>query len=385
MADQQTTTSTLGWVERAARLGDDIRPTADETDRRGEFAHDAFGRLRREGFLGAPVPAELGGGGATHAETAAVLRALGQGCGSTAVMLSMHYHLTCTQVWRHRHGQPAEAMLRRVAAEDLMLISTGASDWVSANGTARKVDSGYRVSARKAPASGAPVGDVLVTSVRCEDVPDDPQVIHCSIPFSAEGVSIQPTWDAMGLRATGSDTVVLEDVFVPDAAVSLVRPADRWHPVWNAVLGTALPLIMAAYLGIADRAVDLALASAMARVDRPGTQGLVGRMLNRLASAEDAVDAMLRRADDLSFAPTDDIAASALTRKTIAAAAIQDVTSLALELSGGAGYSRSSPLERLHRDAMGATYHPLPTAQQEVFTARVALGLDPVGSATGQA
>src|SRR5690606_19293002 len=102
------------------------------------------------------------------------------------------------------------------------------------------------------------MGTVLVTSIRWESE-DGPQVLHCAIPFSAEGVSVEQTWDTVGLRATGSHTVVLDDVFVPDAAVSLVRPADVWHPVWNIVIPAAMPLIMAAYAGIADAAVTSAL------------------------------------------------------------------------------------------------------------------------------
>ena len=84
-------------------------------------------------------------------------------------------------------------------------------------------------------------------------------MIHFGIPLTAEGVRIERTWDTLGLRATGSHTVVLHDVFVPDAAVSLTRSATEWHPVWDTVLGAALPLIMAAYVGIADAAVDAAV------------------------------------------------------------------------------------------------------------------------------
>jgi acyl-CoA dehydrogenase len=370
-------TDTGHWAARAARLAEELDRHADHHDRTGELVRHGIDLLRAEGFMGAPVPAELGGGGASHAEACAVLRALGRGCGSTAVTLSMHYHLTCTQVWRHRHGQPAEAILRRVAAEDLFLVSTGASDWVGSNGTADRVDGGYRVSARKAPASGALAGDVLVTSIRWDEAPEGPSVIHCSIPLTADGVSIERTWDTLGLRGTGSDTVVLDDVFVPEAAVSLVRPADRWHPVWNAVLGTALPLIMSAYLGIADRAVQEAMALSGDRADRPGTAGLVGTMLGHLAAAEDAVAAMVGRAEDLWFANTDDIAAFALTRKTAAADGVEATTRAALDLAGGAGYRRGT-LERCHRDALGARYHPLPRAAQVEFTGRVALGLTPV-------
>ena len=83
-------------------------------------------------------------------------------------------------------------------------------------------------------------------------------MLHGAVPLSAEGVSIERTWDTLGLRATGSHTVVFEDVFLPDAAVSLARPADAWPPILDAVIGAAMPLIVAAYLGIADAAVDLA-------------------------------------------------------------------------------------------------------------------------------
>lgn len=108
------------------------------------------------------------------------------------------------------------------------------------------------MSARKSPASGCEAGHILVTSIRWDEAPDGPKVLHCAVPIGAEGVRIERTWDTLGLRATGSHTVVLDEVFVPDAAVSLIRPADQWHPVWNVVMGAAMPLILSAYLGIAD-------------------------------------------------------------------------------------------------------------------------------------
>ena len=224
----------------AADLAQRIAPFAAVHDRDGTFVHEAFELLRAEGFVSALVPEEFGGSGVTHAEAGRILTELARGCPSTAVTLSMHYHLVATQVWRHKHGQPAGAVLRKVADKNVVLISTGAADWVGSYGEAVQVEGGFRVSARKSPSNGAPTGDILVTSAPWRDSPDGPQVIHCAIPFSAEGVSIEESWNAMGLRGTGSDTVVLDDVFVPDAAVSLIRPADEWHPVWSAVLDSLL-------------------------------------------------------------------------------------------------------------------------------------------------
>lgn len=366
------------WVGLAREIGETLEEDVAERDRLGEICREAFERFRATGVTAALVPAEAGGGGASHAETGRLLRELGRHDGATAVALSMHMHLVAAQVWRHRQGIDVSAFFRKVAGDRAGLISTGASDWIGSNGRARKVDGGYRVSARKAPASGCEAGQVLVTSIRWDDAPGGPRVLHFALPTSAEGVRIEKTWDTLGLRATGSHTVVLEEAFVPDAAVSLERPADVWHPVWNVILGAAMPLILAAYVGIADAAVDRAIAAAKGRSE-PHLLQLLGEMLNAHTTAADVVDAMFRDADDLRFPNTDAFAARALSRKTVASDALIATVRLAIEATGGAGYTRSSDLERLYRDVHGCLFHPLPRARQTTFSGRVALGLGPVG------
>jgi acyl-CoA dehydrogenase len=358
-------------------IGADLAPGAAERDRTGEVPVDAFRRLRDEGVTAALVPADAGGGGATHAEMGAALRTLGRTDGPTAVTLSMHSHLLATQVWRHHRGMDASGVFRRVVEDRALLVSTGASDWVSSSGDVQRVEGGYRATARKAPVSGCEVGDVAVTSLRWDQSPDGPQVLHCAVPLTAEGVRIERTWDTVGMRATGSHTVVLDDVFVPDAAVSLVRPADAWPPILDTVIGAAMPLIMSAYLGIADAAVDLALDLASARTASGPAVQVAGEMLTAHTTAVDAIDAMYREARDLRFDNTDEVAARMLSRKTTATAALQQAVALAVELVGGAGYSRGHDLERLHRDVQAAAFHPLPRARQAEFTGRVGLGLSP--------
>lgn len=365
------------WVAAAGILVEPLSERAAELDRSGDFVHDGFEMLRRGGFMSMMVPTELGGGGATHADACAVLAVLAHGCPATALAFSMHSHLVAAQVWRHHRGLPAP-ILPKVAANQLVLVSTGASDWIDSSGTATKVDGGFRITARKMPASGCPGGNVLVTSARWEDAPDGAQVIHASVPFSAHGVSIDETWDTMGMRATGSHTVVLTDVFVPDEAVALIRPAGVWHPIWSVVLGAALPLIMATYVGVAESAAERAVGIAGRRANRPDTAPPVGRMLNRLTIARDSVAAMIAASDGLCFDNSLDHAAASLTRKTIAAEACIDTVRIAMEVGGGKAYSRDGGIERLLRDVHGALYHPLPAAQQERFSGRLALGLDPL-------
>jgi acyl-CoA dehydrogenase len=373
-----TTQATAGWADLAREVGGEIRAGVAERDRSGEISREAFDRLRAAGITGMLVPSELGGGGASHDDMGDVLREIARFDPSTAVSLAMHAHLVATQVWRHKHGMDAEKVLRRVGEERAVLISTGASDWVASNGSAKQVDGGYVVSARKMPASGCEVGDVLVTSIRWDDAPDGPQVLHCTVPFSADGVSIEQTWDTLGLRATGSHTVVLDNAMVPDAAVSLIRPAGQWHPLWNIVVTAALPLIMSAYVGIAESAMELATEAVSGRAE-PHVLQLLGEMANAHTTGADAVAAMFRDSDNLEFANTNEMSSRTLSRKTVSADALIDTVRLALEVTGGVGYTRSSDIERLYRDVHGCLFHPLPRAKQTTFTGRVALGLDPIG------
>jgi acyl-CoA dehydrogenase len=365
------------WLSDARAVAATIAPGAEGADEDGTFVHDNFKLLQERGFMSMLVPTDLGGGGASHAEACAVLAELARGCPATSLALSMHSHLVAAQVWRHHRGMPAP-VLAKVADAQIVLVSTGASDWLGSNGTVKKVEGGYRVSGRKSPASGAPAGNVLVTSARWEDGPDGPSVIHAAVPFTAEGVSVEATWDTLGMRATGSDTVVLDDVFVPDAAVSLVRPADQWHPVWSTVLGAAMPLIMSSYVGVAEAAAERAVALAGARSARSDVSVVVGRMLGRLTSARDTVRAMVESSRNLTFDGTLEHTATTLARKTTATDAVIDTVRLALEAGSGAAYCRGSGIERLLRDAYGALYHPLPADRQQRFTGNVGLGLDPV-------
>lgn len=367
----------IDWVALANEIGLQLRRGVRERDRTGQISHEVFELLRARGATTALVPHEFGGGGATHAEFGAFLRELGRHDAPTALTLSMHSHLVATQLWRHRHGLDVGAFFAKVV-DGAVMISTGASDWVVSSGTVRPVEGGYRIDARKTPVSGCEVGDVLVTSIRWEDAADGPRVIHCSIPFAAVGVSIEQTWDTLGMRATGSHTVVLDDVFVPEAAVSLIRSAERWHPFWNSVVGSAMPLIMAAYVGIADVANATATAMLAGR-DDPHVLQLTGEMINAHTTGADAVTAMLASSDDLNFDNTDEHSSLTLARKTIAAEALIRSVRLSIEATGGLGFTKNSELERLYRDVHGSLFHPLPRAKQTRFSGRVALGLDPFG------
>lgn len=347
-------------------------------DRDASFVAENYDLLKQQRVFSLGVPSELGGGGASHAELCWVLRELGESCGSTALALSMHQHLLAAAVFRYRRGQPGEQLLRRVAAEQTVLVSTGAGDWVGSNGSMVPVDGGYRVTARKPFASGSPRGDLLITSAAFDAAANGPAVLHFAVPMRAEGVRVLEDWDTLGMRGTGSHTVLLENVFVPSSAIALERPRGVWHPMWNVIIAVAAPIYTAPYVGVARAAAAIARRECKAHASDHSVPYLIGELENALSAAELAHDSMVALSNDYEFTPSNELASAMLVRKTLVASAVQTVAKKAIEAVGGSAYFRRLGLERLARDAAGAPFHPLPEKQQQLFTGRVALGLDPI-------
>ncbi|MBL8549975.1 MAG: acyl-CoA dehydrogenase family protein [Hyphomonadaceae bacterium] len=365
---------TKDWMAEAAALADAFALKAAEHDANDAFVAENFAALKRAGFFSAHVPAELGGGGLSHREMCGIIRRLARGCGSTALAFSMHTHLVSLAAWRWRNeGAPTDGLLKRVAGEGLTLVSSGGSDWLKSAGTATKVEGGFRINAKKVFSSGSPAGDLLMTSAVYDDPQAGPTVLHFGVPFKAEGVTILPTWRAMGMRGTGSNDVELKDVFVADAAISGKRPQGKWHHLFHAISMIAFRLVYAAYLGVAEGAKAQAAEIAKKKVDENVTY-LAGEMETAFAGAEMALEDMMRLAETAKPGP-ETTNRTFMGRTLVGQGAIRTVER-AMELAGGASFYRAIGLERAFRDVQGARFHPLTEKAQARYAGRVALGLD---------
>ncbi|HYK98330.1 MAG TPA: acyl-CoA dehydrogenase family protein, partial [Candidatus Acidoferrales bacterium] len=211
------------FVATAAALGADFAKRAAKHDSDDSFVAENYAAMREAKLFSAPVPAELGGGGASYSEHAAIIRAIARGDGSTALAYSMHSHLLQGLIWRHTHGAvpPAEPLLRRIAKEELVLVSSGGSDWLEGSGTLIKSDGTYSFNARKIFGSGGPSGDLLLTTGVYDDPEKGPTVLHFGVNLHDPGVKILDNWRTMGMRGTGSNDIQIENVTVQDAAVSV--------------------------------------------------------------------------------------------------------------------------------------------------------------------
>ena len=361
--------------QTARELGPLFAERANATADEDIYVADNISILKASGLIEAGVPRELGGGGADVDELAAMLRTIGYHCGSTGLAFSMHTHQVAIPAWRWRHqtATAVEPLLKRVASERIMLLSSGGSDWIGGSGKAEKVDGGYRITARKVFTSGAPTGDVLMTSAVLDADGEAPTVLHFGLPMNSPHVKVLDTWRTLGMRGTGSHDVQVDGHVVPEAAVAVRRKAGEWHPLFQIISTIAFPLIYAVYLGVAECARDIAVNLAKRKAPGGHAIELAGRMETELTGARLAHEAMLAavRRNSPSAETVNDVM---IGRQLMARHAIAAVD-YAMELAGGAGFYRPAGLERRFRDIQAARYHPLQSGPQAEYTGAMALGL----------
>jgi acyl-CoA dehydrogenase len=227
---------TVGSADLAARARAAAALTlahAAAVDAEARFPSEAFAEIRRQKLLGIQVPASLGGEGASLDELADVCFALGQACGSTGLIYAMH-QIKIACIVRHSKGAKAlEAILRRVAAEQLLLASSTTEG--QAGGNIRSSEAaierqGERISLeRKATViSYAMEADGIVTTARrAADAAGSDQVLVVLLKADYTLERLQ-SWDTLGMRGTHSEGFTLR----ANAAAGqiLPEPYERIHP-----------------------------------------------------------------------------------------------------------------------------------------------------------
>jgi alkylation response protein AidB-like acyl-CoA dehydrogenase len=375
--DDADTAAPERFVEWAASLGAEIAEHARPHDLEGSFVDESYQLLRSSGYLALAVPTELGGHGADIAQVAMAQRELARHCAATALASAMHHHIVLFTAWRYRRELPgAEATLRRVADEAIVLVSTGGADYTTPRGTAVAVEGGYRVSGRKVFASQVPAGDVFSTMFAYDDPEQGQRVLNMAVPVRAEGVRVIETWDTLGMRGTGSHDVEFTDVFVPADKVLANRPYGVLDGPLQVISSIAFPVISAVYLGVAEAARDHAVAAIdeTDKVHDVSIQRMVGLMEHKLRTCGWALDGALAVVGDDPAPSAETVAAVMSAKRTIAIEGVE-VCDLAMEVVGGSAFFRTSPIEQCYRDVRGAKFHPLTPEQTLLYTARVKLGL----------
>ncbi|WP_146985219.1 acyl-CoA dehydrogenase family protein [Bradyrhizobium macuxiense] len=373
-------------IARALRLAEVFAARAPAHDRDASFPFENFADLSRESLLALTVPAALGGGGAGAREATRVLGILGKADPSTALVLSMHYIQHLVMARSTRWPARLSRKLAKEAVESIALINalrvepelgSPARGGLPAT-IARRTETGWRLTGRKVYSTGAPILKWYAVWAKTDE--QDVRVGQFLVPAGLPGTRIEQTWDHLGLRASGSHTVVFDDVVFPlDYEIDVRRP-DDWK-VPDVTQATVHAIFVAAiYDGIARAARDWLVTFLKERVPAnlgaplatlPRMQEVVGGIEARLAVNARLIDSFA--ADfDIGF-PLSAIESNIikLTVTNNAAAVVED----ALSLTSNHGLSRTNPLERHYRDVLCGRVHTPQDDATRVSAGRFALGV----------
>lgn len=372
--NKETKTSSKKWLLIIDQLGEQLEANGITHDQNDSFVANNYQLLKKNGYLTAMIPKSLGGGGVSFKDMCEILVKIAHYCPSTALALSMHQHLIAANIWKYIHQGIGAEFLKEVVEKNLVLVSTGARDWLDSNGSMKKTSGGYLVSAKKQFASQSAEGDILVTSIPFNDPEKGWQVLHFSVPMKTDGLQILDDWQTLGMRGTGSQTVILENVFISNDSIVMKREKGEFPVFWNVVLAVALPLIMASYIGIAEKAMEITLDKLKVKKYKPPhITFLIGELFNSLTLAQVLHKDMIAIANNLDFQPKDSVGVDVLTRKTLVAKACKETVNKAMETVGGQSFYRIEKLERLFRDVQAVSFHTLTEKHQHYFTGKFLL------------
>jgi alkylation response protein AidB-like acyl-CoA dehydrogenase len=395
-------------VTLAEDLSVDFATRAAQHDREASFAHENVEALRRTGYLAAPIPVECGGMGveSVHDLVVASTR-LARGDASTTIGVNMHLGNALRQVrgWRRAvasgervvAGRFVEAMERIGAGE--MVIAAGITEagreLTEPAATARREGDGWIIDGAKIFGTFAQAATHLSVSATLVDEDGDDRYGMFSVPIAAGGVRINDDWDALGMRGSGSGSITLDDVHVPESALRGAYVVGEWNaPVLERYMNAGL-LHASASLGVAETAHALAIKGTAQRKGRH-SRPLAERPTIQILAAENAIDMTAMRAvfgraamavdryfadHTASIGPDDEVRAvfsETQSAKTFVHLAAIRIVDRAMTMSGGAGFMAKHPLSRLYRDVRAGPFmHPLGVNVAFEFIGRVTLGLEP--------
>jgi alkylation response protein AidB-like acyl-CoA dehydrogenase len=384
-------------VAIAEQLSEELAAGAADHDRDGSFPFEAIEALKAAGYFAAPVPVELGGLGVSSAHDLVVASSrLARGDASVAIGVNMHLVAVLNMERRRqvavaagadRRARGFASSLEQIARDGVVLaaaISERGQDLTRPGTRATRTESGWRIDGRKMFCTMSPAATDLYVAVTYADGEGTERYAYAMVPTDAPGVLVHDDWDALGMRASGSNSISLDGVELPESGV---RGGFR--------AGDPLPYMERNLVaGLFHAAASLGIAESADQVARRGIAGRInGDARPRMQVADNAVDLAASRgalsragaliddhhaANPASDGTADELGAlfaEAQAAKAFVNEAATRVVDRALALSGGAGYAGGSPLARAYRDVKAGSFmHPLGANRAYDYLGRVALG-----------
>jgi alkylation response protein AidB-like acyl-CoA dehydrogenase len=375
-----------GIIDRVSLLTPGFAERASLHDRTAGFPFENFQELADAGLLALPVPKAIGGGGGSVADAVRVVGLVAAADAATGLVLAMHYihHLV---IAKNGHWPASLAQkVGRDAIDDIALINalrvepdlgSPARGGLPAT-TARRMPEGWRISGRKIYSTGAPILKWMTVWAKTDE--PDIRVGQFLVPAKSDGIRIVETWDHLGLRASGSHDVVLDDVLIPLDHEIDVRPPAAWGPPDVAQATIQAVLVGAVYDGVARAARDWLIGFLKTRVPSslgaslstlPRAQEIVGGIEAKLAVNARLLNSFASDIDGRVSLSASEGNIVKLTVTNNAVATVED----ALSLTSNHGLTRANPLERHYRDVLCGRVHTPQDDSTRIAAGRRALGI----------
>jgi isovaleryl-CoA dehydrogenase len=355
-----------------------VEPAAADVDRNGTFPRAAVTALGEGGLLGLLSTSEVGGLGGSLEDASRVVRRLASVCGSTAMVVCMHY---CAAAVIEQHGP--EDVRRAIASgahlSTLAFSETGSrSQFWAPLGTAVAA-AGDRVvlDASKSWVTSAGEADSYVWTSRPVAAAEGATL--WLVPATAGGLKVAAPFDGLGLRGNASSPIEASEVSVPAAA----RLGEDGGGL-DIALGVVLPVFQVLSASTSLGLMDVAIATAIghvttARFEHLGQtlaeQPVVRQHVAAMRNTADAAGALVADAIDALGTGRPDAALRMLQTKAVAGEAALQVLDIAMQVGGGAAFRKDVGLERHFRDARAsAVMAPTLDALRD-FIGRVVCGL----------
>lgn len=374
-------------LEAAGTLASRLAKTATEADVAGQLSVDEIAEIRSSGLLGLMVPQRLGGFGASFLDYTEIAMALAERSGAAALVFNMHASVTGAL------AQTPDELTRGLGAPDWYFktrdqILTAASDGalyavaMSERGAGARLSAlttkyvrdgdGFHIIGSKSFVSGATHADAYLVAARSES---ESGIVSYFLVPKGEGVTVERTWDALGMRATGSEDLHL-DVHVPETALlggieGIGLALAEIMPQW------LIASYAAVYVGVAKAAIDAAVEHVRTRSleHLPAIRTRIGRADAQVAAARLAVSEAARRVDEDPGGPETNH--WIWRAKLLAGETAMNVASSMLEAAGSSATRRGHPLERLYRDARCGSLQPATSDVCADWLGLSTLGIDP--------
>ncbi|CAM3076118.1 acyl-CoA dehydrogenase family protein [Mycobacterium simiae] len=354
-------------VTRAEALQGLLRQHAAAGEKQRRVAPEVIDGLTESGLFRLLKPARYGGAPIDLQSTLAITRALGIGDGSAAWLVGV----AATGAWMAAHL--AESAQQEIFGANPDSRIAGGTTEVAA----RRVTEGLLVSGRWSYASGADYADWAAIVATLADSPERPATpFWCLVP--ARDLTVEQTWETVGMCGTGSNTFVAKDIFVPehrmielaslvDGTASSVNDEDIYRLTYPPV---ALVGILGPLLGMGRAALELVIAKADTKpirytiydrqADSVGVQLQVADAALKLRTAELHAGEIARIAQGAAQARTSPSAverAAFRAQSSMAAQYVIRALHVLVNVHGSAAFAGVNPLQRIWRDANTAARH----------------------------